>query len=50
MFLIVEDDARPVGCGGVRRIDDLEGLVTYEVKHVWARPDLSLAPATMMGH
>ena len=35
-FLLVEDDAeRPVGCGGVRRIADLDGLTTYEVKHVW---------------
>lgn len=24
-----------VGCGGVRRIDALGGLTTFEVKHVW---------------
>jgi ribosomal protein S18 acetylase RimI-like enzyme len=36
LFLVVEDDAgEPVGCGGVRRIDDVDGLATYEVKHVW---------------
>jgi len=35
VFLIVEDDDAPVGCGGIRRIDDLDGLATYEVKHVW---------------
>ena len=36
VFLVLSDDAgEPVGCGGVRRIDDLDGLVTYEVKHVW---------------
>lgn len=36
IFLIVEnDDGRPIGCGGVRRIDEVDGLVTYEVKHVW---------------
>ncbi|GAC1527509.1 MAG: GNAT family N-acetyltransferase [Marmoricola sp.] len=36
IFLIVCDqDGRSVGCGGVRRIDGLDGLCTYEVKHVW---------------
>ncbi|WP_298227818.1 GNAT family N-acetyltransferase [Gryllotalpicola sp.] len=35
-FLLVLDDAdQPIGCGGVRRVDDLNGLTTYEVKHVW---------------
>lgn len=39
MFLIVEDDdAHPIGCGGVRRIDDVDGLTTYEVKHLWLDP------------
>lgn len=35
VFLVVEDDGRAVGCGGVRRIDDVDGLPTFEVKHVW---------------
>lgn len=36
VFLVVEDEAgQAVGCGGVRRIDDVDGLVTYEVKHLW---------------
>jgi GNAT superfamily N-acetyltransferase len=36
MFLVVRDDREnPVGCGGIRRIDDLDGVTTYEVKHVW---------------
>jgi ribosomal protein S18 acetylase RimI-like enzyme len=36
VFLVVQDDGgRPVGCGGIRRIDDLDGQTTYEVKHVW---------------
>lgn len=36
MFLVVrDDDGAAVGCGGIRRIDDLDGLTTYEVKHVW---------------
>ncbi|UOE44736.1 GNAT family N-acetyltransferase [Agromyces larvae] len=35
-FLLVHDDAgEAVGCGGIRRIDDVDGLRTYEVKHVW---------------
>jgi GNAT superfamily N-acetyltransferase len=47
VFLIVEpegDDAvgRPaeLGCGGVRRLaDSPDGLVRYEVKHLWLRPE-----------
>lgn len=36
VFLVAWDEVgRPVGCGGVRRIADLDGLSTYEVKHVW---------------
>lgn len=36
VFVVMYDDGgRAVGCGGVRRIDDLDGLTTYEVKHVW---------------
>jgi GNAT superfamily N-acetyltransferase len=35
VFLVVRDDGAAVGCGGIRRIDDLDGLTTYEVKHVW---------------
>ncbi len=36
IFLVMYDDAgNPVGCGGVRHIDDLDATTTYEVKHVW---------------
>jgi len=52
-FLVVEDDdavdddgaaepgtAHALACGGVRRIDPTgEGLVRYEVKHVYVRPE-----------
>ncbi|TWX37379.1 GNAT family N-acetyltransferase [Frigoribacterium sp. ACAM 257] len=50
-FLLVEDDASSdsvpepgtvgaLACGGVRRIDPTpEGLVRYEVKHVFVRPE-----------
>lgn len=40
VFLLVQDDTgRAVGCGGVRRIADLDRRVTYEVKHVWIEED-----------
>lgn len=35
VFLLVRDGTAAVGCGGVRRIDALDGLTTFEVKHVW---------------
>ena len=36
VFLVMRDDTdEPVGCGGVRRIGDLDGRATFEVKHVW---------------
>lgn len=39
LFLVLDDDeGQPVGCGGVRRIEDLDGLRTFEVKHVWIEP------------
>lgn len=35
-----DDLARARGCGGVRRIDaSADGLVRYEIKHLWLRPD-----------
>ena len=34
VFLVVEDEEGPVGCGGIRRLD----VARYEVKHVWIRP------------
>ncbi|WP_127793137.1 GNAT family N-acetyltransferase [Agromyces sp. LHK192] len=44
VFLVVEDDGAdgspaPLGCGGVRRIEPSpDGLVRYEVKHLWLAP------------
>ena len=36
VFLVMRNERDdPVGCGGVRRIDDLDGRATFEVKHVW---------------
>ena len=36
VFLVLQDDdGLSVGCGGIRRIDELDGLVSYEVKHLW---------------
>ena len=39
LFLIIEDDeSNPVGCGGIRSIDPVDSLTTYEVKHLWLEP------------
>jgi GNAT superfamily N-acetyltransferase len=39
IFLVLEDDdGRPVGCGGLRRIEDVDGASTLEVKHIWIEP------------
>lgn len=39
VFLIVDgDDEQPVGCGGIRRIDDGPAGRRYEVKHLYLRP------------
>ncbi|NNC13346.1 GNAT family N-acetyltransferase [Planctomonas sp. JC2975] len=42
-FLLAELDGEPVGCGGVRRIDDLQRpngspIVQFEVKHLFLSP------------
>ena len=41
VFLVVEDDeGLPVGCGGLRLLPSPgEGVVRYEVKHVWLSPE-----------
>ncbi len=40
VFLVVEADGDPIGCGGIRRIaSDAEGEVWYEVKHLWIEPE-----------
>jgi GNAT superfamily N-acetyltransferase len=33
-FLVVNDDADPIGCGGIRSL----GYGVFEVKHLWVRP------------
>ncbi|ARC56552.1 Aminoglycoside N(6')-acetyltransferase type 1 [Frondihabitans sp. 762G35] len=39
VFLLAENDGDVVGCGGVRRIQaGAEGLVRFEVKHLFVRP------------
>ena len=45
VFLIVEGDgldgeAADVGCGGIRRIDPIDGQTTFELKHLWVQPHL----------
>jgi len=39
VFVVVyDDDGRPVGCGGIRRIDPGESGERYEVKHLYLQP------------
>lgn len=39
VFLVVfDDDGAPVGCGGVRRIEDGPGGIRFEVKHLYLAP------------
>jgi len=38
-FLIVEEEGRDVGCGGIRLVDHAAGVTRFEVKHVWVEPD-----------
>lgn len=38
VFLLVWDAGAGIGCGGIRRIDDREAAVRYEVKHLWLQP------------
>lgn len=40
VFLVLDDDeGRPVGCGGIRRIADGARGIRYEVKHLYLRPE-----------
>lgn len=40
VFVVVDDDeGMPVGCGGIRRIDDGARGARYEVKHLYLRPE-----------
>ena len=39
-LLVLDDEGRAVGCGGVRRIEpSAEGRVRFEVKHLWLAPE-----------
>jgi GNAT superfamily N-acetyltransferase len=45
VFLVVEGEdlageAADVGCGGIRQIDDQDGQITFEVKHLWLQPQV----------
>lgn len=33
-FVVIEDEGRALGCGGIRQLDAGQ----YEVKHLWVRP------------
>ncbi|MBD7957018.1 GNAT family N-acetyltransferase [Microbacterium sp. Sa4CUA7] len=38
-LLVVDDDGRAVGCGGIRRIPEGPHGARYEVKHLFLRPE-----------
>lgn len=38
-LVVVDEDGRDVGCGGIRRIDDGPAGIRYEVKHLYLRPE-----------
>lgn len=39
VFLLAGAAAQPVGCGGVRRIEDSDAGIRYEIKHLFLRPE-----------
>ena len=38
-IVLTDDEGRPVGCGGIRRIADGGRGIRYEVKHLYLRPE-----------
>jgi ribosomal protein S18 acetylase RimI-like enzyme len=38
-LLLLDDEDRPVGCGGIRRIPDGDRGARYEVKHIYLKPE-----------
>lgn len=39
LFLLAGEPGLPVGCGGIRRIDDSDAGIRYEIKHLFLRPE-----------
>ncbi|UYO98352.1 GNAT family N-acetyltransferase [Microbacterium sp. M28] len=39
VFLLAGPEEAAVGCGGIRRLDDSDAGVRYEVKHLFLRPE-----------
>ena len=37
-LILVDDDGRDAGCGGIRRVDDGPVGVRYEIKHLYVAP------------
>lgn len=37
-LVVVDDDGRDVGCGGIRRLEDGPAGIRYEVKHLFLTP------------
>lgn len=38
VFLLAGSEGAPVGCGGIRRLDDNDAGIRYEVKHLFLKP------------
>lgn len=39
VFLLAGPAGAPIGCGGIRRLDDSDAGIRYEVKHLFLRPE-----------
>lgn len=39
VFLLAGPEGAPVGCGGIRRLDDGDAGIRYEVKHLFLKPE-----------
>lgn len=39
VFLLAGPDGAPVGCGGIRRLEDSDAGIRYEVKHLFLKPE-----------
>ncbi|GGD80417.1 GNAT family N-acetyltransferase [Microbacterium murale] len=38
VFLLAGPEGAPVGCGGIRRLEDSDAGIRYEVKHLFLKP------------
>ncbi|MDQ0645243.1 GNAT family N-acetyltransferase [Microbacterium murale] len=38
VFLLAGPEGAPIGCGGIRRLEDSDAGIRYEVKHLFLKP------------